>query len=252
MLTENLGHVILSVLLLVLTVGFSLFSAYTFGVSERLARVFQGQADKQRADYVAQQLKDANAARNSAGASRSSSEIEAERRAILNQGLKSARGTIGSYTSNCVRPTPRTRDLCARYNALAAELAAARTAERAEERRLKLESEALVALKNAKPADTQLTALSELTGYTEKSILQTLAWFLAVLCELGSLLGLYLARKLSGVFDHGAAPTGDLAGGAIGQPPLLGSGSDLVCPLAGQQSNQPKSGIREFSAKEIV
>jgi len=252
----SLSHVVLSVLLLVLTVGFSLFAAYTFGISERLSRLMQADADKKASVYIEEQLAAANATLETHRTTRSVAEIQAERRRILNEGLRHQDGTIGEYTQSCTQPTQVTRTRCDRYNKLGVELAAARAAQETERRRRDMEAKALDAWSDAKPADSQLTALSELTGYSERNILQAMAWFLALLTELGSILGLYLASKLSRIFrsdndpsDHAGGGTG---GGAGGMPPAGGGQREVICPYAQQVSGDPASNLRELSRKDIT
>jgi len=246
----------LCVLLGGLTLSFSLFSAYTFGISERFTRQAQADADQKASAYVERQLADANKTLEARRTTRTVAEIEAERRAILNEGLRSEEGTIGAYTQNCTNPTPATRVRCNRYHQLGTDLAAARAAEEAERRRQQMEDKAMDAWSDAKPADTQLAALSELTGYSERSILQAMAWFLALLTELGSILGPYLASKLSRLFrsdDDPSNHTGGGAGGGAGGMPQSGGGQrNVICPYAQQASGDPASNLREFSRKDIT
>ena len=252
----HLGHTVLCVLLLALTFSWSLFSAYTFGISERLARLAQANADQKASTYVERQLAEANATLEAHRTTRSVAEIEAQRRAILNEGLRSEEGTIGEYTQNCTNPTPASRVRCNRYHQLGAELAAAREAAEAERRQRDMEAKALDAWADAKPADSQLTALSELTGYSERSILQAMAWFLALLTELGSILGLYLASKLSGIFRSDDDPSdhanGSAGGGAGGMPQSGGGERNVICPYAQQAADDPASNLRELSRKDIT
>jgi hypothetical protein len=248
----SLWHAALCVLLGALTVSFSLFSAYTFGISERFARLAQADADDKKSAYVERQLADANKTLGARRTTRTVAEIEAERRAILNEGLRSERGTIGDYTQNCTNPTPRTRTRCDRYNELGTELAAARAAEEAAHRRKKMEDEAMAAWEDAKPADTQLAALSELTGYSERSILQAMAWFLALLTEFGSIVGLYLANKLSAAFrpKDPPPPGAGRANAAADWPQAGGPQGDVICPLANRNVGTNAGGIRELSNKD--
>jgi len=252
----SLSHVVLSVLLLVLTVGFSLFAAYTFGISERLSRLMQADADKKASVYIEEQLAAANATLETHRTTRSVAEIQAERRRILNEGLRHQDGTIGEYTQSCTQPTQVTRTRCDRYNKLGVELAAARAAQETERRRRDMEAKALDAWSDAKPADSQLTALSELTGYSERNILQAMALFLALLTELGSILGLYLASKLSRIFhsdDDTSGPAGGGTGGGAGDIPPAGGGQrEVICPYAQQASGDPASNLRELSRKDIT
>jgi len=246
----------LCVLLGGLTLSFSLFSAYTFGISERFTRQAQADADQKASAYVERQLADANKTLASRRTTRTVAEIEAERRAILNEGLRSERGTIGEYTQNCTSPTPRTRARCDRYNELGTDLAAARAAEEAERRRQQMEDKAMDAWSDAKPADTQLAALSELTGYSERSILQAMAWFLALLTELGSILGPYLASKLSRLFRSDDDPSdhsnGSAGGGTGGMAQSSGGERNVICPYAQQASGDPATNLREISRKDIT
>jgi hypothetical protein len=250
----SLSHAVLSFLLLVLTVGFSLFSAYTFGISERLSRLMQADADKKATVYIEEQLAETNATLETHRTTRSVAEIEAERWAILNEGLRSEEGTIGEYTQNCTNPTPASRVRCNRYHQLGAELAAAREAAEAERRQRDMEAKALDAWGDAKPADSQLTALAQLTGYSAYSILQAMAWFLALLTELGSILGLYLASKLSRIFRRDDDPSGHAGGGAGGggMPQSGGGERNVICPYAQQASGDPASTLRELSRKDIT
>jgi len=252
----HLGHTVLCVLLFMLTVSWSLFAAYTFGISERLARLAQADADQKASTYVERQLAEANATLKAHRTTRTVAEIEAERRAILNEGLRYQDGTIGEYTQNCTQPTQVTRTRCDRYNKLGVELAAARKAAEAERRQRQMEAKALDAWGDAKPADSQLTALSELTGYSERNILQAMALFLALLTELGSILGLYLASKLSGIFRTDDDPSGPAGGGsgggAGGMSPAGGGQRDVICPYAQQASGDPASNLRELFRKDIT
>jgi len=252
----SLSHAVLSFLLLVLTVGFSLFSAYTFGISERLSRLMQADADKKATVYIEEQLAEANATLEARRTTRSVAEIEAARRAILSEGLRSEEGTIGEYTQNCTNPTPASRVRCNRYHQLGAELAAARAAEQAQRRQRDMEDKAMDAWSDAKPADTQLAALSELTGYSERSILQAMAWFLALLTELGSILGPYLASKLSRLFRSDDDPSdhsnGSAGGGTGGMAQSSGGERNVICPYAQQASGDPATNLRETSRKDIT
>jgi len=252
----HLGHAALCILALGLTVSWSLFSAYTFGMSERLARLVQADADDKRGAYFERQLEDANRTLDAHRTTRTVAQIEAARRAILNEGLRSEEGTIGAYTQNCTNPTPATRVRCNRYHQLGAELAAAREAAEAQRRQRDMEAKTLDAWADAKPADTQLAALSELTGYSERSILQVMAWLLALLTELVSILGPYLASKLSRLFRSDDDPSdhsnGSAGGGAGGMAQSSGGERNVICPYAQQASGDPASNLREFSRKDIT
>ncbi len=133
---------------------------------------------------------------------RSVGEVDADLKALLAQPIKSRRGrtlgTVGVLTSDCTSSAFRAQRLCVKVLNLRKELAVAKQAAKLEGQIIKLKAQTAHISQQTKgvavaEADPQAALLAELTGVDTAKIQTGLVILVAILVELGSGMGLFVA-----------------------------------------------------------
>ncbi len=182
---------------------------------------------------------------------RSIAEVEADLAVIMAQPIYGRRkgrrkrvlGTIGELTDDCTKSDFRAQRLCSEVLNLRKELAMAEQAEKLETRigELKTSMGGLSARERAvakSSADPQAMLLSKLTGFNAGEVQMGLIVLVAILVELGSGLGLFVAFSH---MRHGRQQNVEIL-----EP---GSGLNVINPV--RRLMLPKSDIAKFFAARV-
>jgi len=197
---QQWGTALVSVLLLLVTMGYALQSAAGFASESR--SVLVGGRESARSTYleIENELESVRRRRAAMNVARSVAEVEASIAATLSRVVKDGervRGTVGTVSMNCARAEARTADACLEVGKLRQELAATAEAARLDERIEVLHEQARELRDKGASADPhpQATLLSWLTfgRWTPGDIEAGKSIYLALLVELGSLFGLLIS-----------------------------------------------------------
>lgn len=148
-----------------------------------------------------------------------------------------------AFTSGCTEMTGRQgRDFCQRYHGLQAELASAKQAVVMKQRITELQAKLGQASGADAVADPQAEVLSQLTGIAPDKIQTAMTIFVALLLEIGSGFGMYIAFSQWRLYDSYAPRPSRAA--ARASRPLAGEAE-----LAGETAGAVTSGADALAAR---
>lgn len=227
---------VVSIGLLLVTVGFSVFSGFTFGLGDRMTRSVEGKAQTAKIGDVRAEIARIDAELAKETETRSGAEIQAQIDSILGQVLANGR-TVAQDTRNCAAPRGAAQFDCEDVAFLKQGLAAAQRIDRLKTQREQYTQQSLAGYDNTAPQDTQAFVWSTVTGWSQLTVIQVVSAMMVIIMESVSLFALMIYRRLlnpKSMSDWVVIED---------DTPAIGAGGVVTCPLATSAQTPPKKGL---------